>query len=172
MPRQVCSAATTRSEVCPADQISASIGTRSVANAAAFADTGIRSATSPFSARRTFCPPDGSPDFTPLAFATATASLVRREVAYRSAWATRAMIPTVRSFSTGMSTATNRTPLSRRASKNAAFRDGRSSFAMTSVAPVTLARCSALANSGRSDPRRGSGDLHGPCRRGRTGRGL
>ena len=41
-------------------------------------------------------------------------------------------------------------PLSRSARRNAALRDSRSSLAITSVAPVTLARCSALASSGRS----------------------
>ena len=53
------------------------------------------------------------------------------------------MMPTVRSFASGRSTAANRTPLSRSVSRKAALRDSRSSLAMTSVAPVTLARCSA-----------------------------
>ena len=60
------------------------------------------------------------------------------------------MIPTVRSFASGRSTAANFTPLSRSVSRKAALRDSRSSLAITSVAPVTLARCSALPSSGRS----------------------
>ena len=60
------------------------------------------------------------------------------------------MMPTVRSFASGMSTARNRTPLSRRASRNAALRESRSSLAMTSVAPVSRASWIALPSSGRS----------------------
>ena len=54
------------------------------------------------------------------------------------------MIPTVRSFASGRSTAANLTPLSRSVSRKAALRESRSSLAITSVAPVTLARWSAL----------------------------
>lgn len=60
------------------------------------------------------------------------------------------MISTVRSFAAGMSTATNLTPLSRTARQTAAFRESRSSLAISSVAPETFARCSAFASSSRS----------------------
>ena len=60
------------------------------------------------------------------------------------------MIPTVRSFASGRSTDEKRTPLSRSVSRNAALRDNRSSLAITKVAPVTLARCSAFFSSRRS----------------------
>jgi Recombinase len=150
IPLAVNSAAIALSEVCPDARISASTSARSAAKAAAFTDTVARSATPPFPARRRLSAPFGFPSFTPRALATASASFVRREIASRSACATSAMIPTVRSFASGMSTATNLTPLSRKASRKAALRDSRSSFAMTSVAPVTFARCSAFASSGQS----------------------
>lgn len=51
----------------------------------------------------------------PTRLATARVSLVRRAMASRSACATSAMMPTVRSLASGMSTATKRTPESRRA---------------------------------------------------------
>ena len=44
---------------------------------------------------------------TPRLLATASASLVRREIASRSCSATRAMMPTVRSFASGRSAASN-----------------------------------------------------------------
>lgn len=47
------------------------------------------------------------------------------------------------------SAARNRTPESRSVNRNAAFRDRRSSLAMTRIEPETLARCKALASSGR-----------------------
>jgi hypothetical protein len=77
----------------------------------------------------------GLPSRTPRALAAASASLVRREIASRSCPATSAMIPTVRSLASGKSAATNRTPLSLSVSRNAAFRDSRTSLAMSSVAP-------------------------------------
>lgn len=126
--------------------MSASTDTRS----AAFADTAARSAAPPLPARRRLSAPFGLPSFTPRALATAKASFVCREIAFRTAWATKAMIPTVRSFASGISTATNRTPQSHRARRKAALRVRRSSFAITSVAPVTFARCNALPSSGRS----------------------
>jgi hypothetical protein len=61
----------------------------------------------------------GLPSVTPRAFAAASASLVRREMASRSCRATSAMIPTVRSLASDMSRARKRTPLSRRVSRNA-----------------------------------------------------
>ena len=73
-------------------------------------------------ARLSAAAPFGLPSFTPRALAAASASLVRREIASRSCWATSAMIPTVRSFASGMSTARNRTPLSRSVSRKAALR--------------------------------------------------
>jgi hypothetical protein len=60
------------------------------------------------------------------------------------------MMPTVRSFASGMSTARNLTPLSRSVSRKAALRESRSSFAMTRVAPVSRARFSASWSLGRS----------------------
>ena len=110
IPRAVSSAAIARSEMCPAARTSASTGTRSAANASAFTDTVARSATPPFPARRRHSAPVGFPSFTPRALATASATFVRREIASRSAWATSAMVPTVWSLASGMSTATNRTP--------------------------------------------------------------
>lgn len=113
-------------------------------------DTAPRSATPPLPARLRLQAPFGLPSFTPRALATASASFVRCEIASCSACATSAIMPTVRSFAYGMSKATNCAPLSRMAKRNAALRLSRSSFAITSVAPVTLARCKALASSGRS----------------------
>jgi hypothetical protein len=81
--------------------------------------------------------------------ADARASLVRREMASRSACATRAMMPMVNSLASGMSQARNCTPLSRRVSRNAALRERRSSLAMTRVAPVSRASWIALVSSGR-----------------------
>ena len=150
IPRAESSAAMARSASCPAPRISSTTTDRSAAKAPALADTAALSASPPFPARRRLSAPFGLPSFTPRALATAGASFVRPEIASRSACATSAMIPTVRSFASGMSTATKRTPLSRRAKRNAAFRLSWSSLTITSVAPVTFARCSALASSGRS----------------------
>jgi len=88
--------------------------------------------------------------FTPRAFAAASASFVRFEIASRSCWATSAMIPTVRSFASGMSTARNFTPESRSVSRKAALRDSRSSLAITRVLPVSFGRVSASWSFGRS----------------------
>jgi hypothetical protein len=121
--------------------MSAITGARSATNSAAFADTAAPNAVPFFPARRRLVDPFGLPYFTPRAFATARAFFVLREIASRSAWATRAMMPTLRSFA-GMSTATNRTPLSRRARRKAAVRESQSSFAMTDVDSVILASCS------------------------------
>jgi hypothetical protein len=107
IPRAVSSAAMARSEVCPAARMSASIGARSAANAAAFADTADLSAAPPFLARRRLSGPFGFPSFTPRAFLTASASFVHREIALRSAKAVCALMPTVRSFGFGTSTATH-----------------------------------------------------------------
>ena len=100
-----------------------------------------RSGAPPFPARLSAAAPLGLPSFTPRLLATASASLVRLEIASRSGLATSAMIPTVRSFASGRSTAANLTPPSRSVNRKAAFLDSRSSLAITSVAPVTLARC-------------------------------
>lgn len=105
---------------------------------------------STFPARRQLAAPFVLPSLTRRALATANASLVRREIAARLPWATSAMMPMVRSFAPGISTAPNRTPLSQTANRNAAVLPSRSSFAVTSVAPVIYARCSALVSSGRS----------------------
>lgn len=67
----------------------------------------------PPEALRTF----GLPSLTPRALAMATASLVRRAFVSRSVSATSAMLPTVRSLVSVISHAMNRTPLSRRASR-------------------------------------------------------
>jgi hypothetical protein len=72
---------------------------------------------------------EGLPSFTPRAFAAASASFVRREIASRSCCATNAM----------MSTARNRTLLSCRVSRKAALRERRSSLPMTSVVLVSPA---------------------------------
>ena len=69
--------------------------------------------------------PVGLPSLTPRLLVTAGPSFVRREIALRSCCATSAMIPTVRSFASGRSTAANRTPLSLSVSKKAALRDSR-----------------------------------------------
>ncbi len=84
--------------------------------------------------------PWGCLSFIPRLRATLSASLVRLEIASRSSCATSAMMPTVRSFASGKSTAENHTPLSLSVSRNAALRDSRSSLAVTRVALVTLAR--------------------------------
>lgn len=68
---------------------------------------------------------DGFPKFTPRALATARASSVRREIASRAARAASAVMPTVRSLASDMSTAKNRTPLWRTVSKKAALRNRR-----------------------------------------------
>ena len=76
----------------------------------------------PLPARLSAAAPLGLPSFTPRLLATASASFVRFEIASRSCCATSAMIPTVRSFASGRSTAAKRTPLSRSVSRKAAFR--------------------------------------------------
>jgi hypothetical protein len=53
-----------------------------------------------------------TPSFTPRSLAAARAALVLAEMALRSSWATKAMMPTVNSLAVGMSTATNFTPAS------------------------------------------------------------
>lgn len=95
--------------------------------------------------------PLGLPNICPRAFAACSASCVRLEIALRSAWATAAMMCTVNSFASGMSAATNLTPLSCSVARKATFRDSRSSLATTNAAPVTLARYSAFRSSGRSE---------------------
>lgn len=62
----------------------------------------------------------------------------------RSSWATRAMMPTVRLLASGISAATNLTPESLSVRRKAAFRERRSSLAMTRVEPVTWAWCRAF----------------------------
>lgn len=89
------------------------------------------------------------PSLTPRALSAASASLVRREMTSRFCWATRDMMPTIRSLASDLSTARKRTPLLRRVRRKTALRLRRSSLAMISVAPVSLARCRAAASSGR-----------------------
>lgn len=88
IPRADSSAAIALSEMCPAAWMSARTGARSAANALALADTVARSAAPPFPARRRLSAPFGFPGFTQRAFATASASFVRREIASHSGWAT------------------------------------------------------------------------------------
>ena len=64
--------------------MSASTGAKSAAKAAAFADTAAFSAALPFPALRRLSAQFGLPNFTPRAFATESASLVRLEIASRS----------------------------------------------------------------------------------------
>gem|GEM_PF-6525963 len=61
---------------------------KSAAKRSAFSATVARSASPPFPARLSAAAPFGLPSLTPRAFATASASFVRREIASRSAWAT------------------------------------------------------------------------------------
>lgn len=65
--------------------------------------------------------PIGIAELHPAAPGDARRPLVRREIASRLACATSAMMPTVRSFASSRSTAANRTPLSRKVSRKAAF---------------------------------------------------
>ena len=64
-----------------------------------------QSGAPPLPARLSAAAPLGLPSRTPRLLATASASLVRLEIASRSACATSAMIPTVRSVASGRSTA-------------------------------------------------------------------
>ena len=96
-----------------------------------------RRASVPFPARLSAAAPFGLPRLTPRDLATASASFVRRAIASRSCRATRAMMPTVRSFASGRSAVRKRTPLARRVSRKAALRERRSSLAIASVSPVT-----------------------------------
>jgi hypothetical protein len=105
------------------------------------------------------------PSFVPRAFAAARASVVRFEMAFRSAWATAAMIWIVSSFASGRSAATNRMPLSCRAARNATFLLSRSSFATNSVAPVRSQRARAASSWGRAST---SGACHPPMAAGTT----
>jgi hypothetical protein len=68
----------------------------------------------PLPARLSAATPLGLPSFTPRLRAALSASRVRLEIASRSCCATSAMMPTVRSFAPGRSTAMKRTPLSLR----------------------------------------------------------
>ena len=150
MPRALSAAAIWRRVVQPSSRKSLMTGASVSAKLSALAATLSRSARPPFPARLSAAAPLGLPSFTPRAFAAASASFVRREIASRSCWATSAMMPTVRSLASGMSTARNRTPLSRRVSRKAALRLSRSSLAMTRVAPVSFARLQRLVEFGRS----------------------
>ena len=89
-------------------------------------------------------------------WARAAPGHIRPVITSRSCCATSAMMPTVRSFASGRSTAANLTPLSLSASRKAAFRDRRSSLAITSVARGTLATCSACFTCGRYSLRGGA----------------
>lgn len=102
----------------------------------AFAMTVARKAAPPFPALLRLSAPLGLPSFTPRAFTDASATFVDCEIASGFACATCAMMPTVRSFASGMSTATKVTPLSRRATRKAALRLGWSSSIITRVAQV------------------------------------
>jgi hypothetical protein len=89
---------------------------------------------------------------TPRLRATANASFVRFEIASRSACATSATIPTVRCLP--RADRPRRTSHRCRAASAGTPRctTARSSLAITSVAPVTLARCSAAAWAIRVPP--------------------
>ncbi len=137
MPRPFSSPAIARRLVAPPARISSTTARRSSAWRSAFLAIASLSGCPPRPARLRAAAPLGLPRRTPRAFAAASASLVRREIASRSCCATSAMMPTVRSFASGMSAATNRTPLSRSVSRNAAFRDSRSSLAMRAGAKRT-----------------------------------
>jgi hypothetical protein len=89
--------------VAPPARRSAITGARSRAWASALAATVARGAAPPFPGRLSAAAPFGLPSFTPRALAAARTSRVRFEIASRSACATSAMIPTVRSFASGMS---------------------------------------------------------------------
>jgi hypothetical protein len=90
--------------------------------------------------------------------APAQASLARREVIFRSAWATTAMMPIVSSLASGMSAATNLTPAFYRPSRKCVARqtieagdDERRSIAprnrMGQLRPTLMAPDSTSTNS-------------------------
>lgn len=80
----------------------------------------------PLPARLSAAAPVGSPNVAPRLLAAASASFVRRAVVSRSCCATSDMMPTARSFATGISAAMKRTPLSGSVSRNAALRERQS----------------------------------------------
>ena len=80
IPRSVSSAAITRRDDAPPYLMSACTGAKSSANTASFVDTTARSATPPLPVRLSASAPFGLPNLTPHALATASASLVRREL--------------------------------------------------------------------------------------------
>lgn len=79
------------------------------------------------------------PSLTPRAFATASAALVRSEIARPSCSATAAMMCSTKRFASGISAAVTSTPLSRRFAIKATLRARRSSLAMRNTAPDRFA---------------------------------
>jgi hypothetical protein len=77
IPRRLSSAAMARRLTTPAALNSSTTAVRSAANAAALADTVARSATAFFPALRRLMAASGLPSFTPRAFATASAFILR-----------------------------------------------------------------------------------------------
>ena len=91
----------------PAGRVSSTTGARSRACRSAIRAIAARSGAPPFPARLSAAAPLGLPRRTPRLLATLSASFVRLEIASRSCCATSAMMPTVRSFASGRSTAAN-----------------------------------------------------------------
>ena len=148
MPRALSSAAIARRLIAPLARMSAITGARSRAWSSALRAMAARSGAPLLPARRSAAAPLGLPSFTPRLLATLSASFLRREIASRSCCATSAMIPTLRSFASGRSTAANLTPASRSVSRKGALRDSRSSFAITGVAPRDLREVQRLLELG------------------------
>ena len=125
MPRAFTRPAMVRRLVAPPERMSSTTGARSCACRSALRAIAARIGAPPLPARLSAAAPSGLPSRTPRLLATLSGSFVRLEIASRSACATSAVIPTVRSFASGRSTAANFTPLSLRVSRKAWPRPGR-----------------------------------------------
>lgn len=137
------SAAMSLRVVAPPARMSAMMGATSRAKLSALAATVARRAAPPFPPRLRLSAPFGLPSFTPRALATASASFVRREFSSRSVSATSAMNPDGQVIR--LRHVHGNEPQSAVAPSQEERRDSRSRLAITSVAPLTSTRCSALA---------------------------
>ena len=150
MPRSLSSAAIARRLVAPPARMSSTTGARSRACRSAFRAMAARSGAPPLPARRIASMPFGLPSLHPARLrhrqrllgppGDRLALLLRHQRHDADGEVVRL----------GQVDRGEPHPASRSVSRKAALRDSRSSLAITSVAPVTLARCSALPSSGRS----------------------
>ena len=149
MPWLFSSAAMARRVVWPSARMASTTGARSWAKASALARRRLGGlAALPCTAERFGAVGVAEPDAAGLGGRQRLPGAAGDRFALRSA--TSAMMPTVRSLAWGMSQARNETPLSRASAGRRRCGESRSSLAITSVAPVSRARCRALSSSGRS----------------------